>query len=61
MCNLFKNVIQKTCDKEVHIGPYFLKIIPDCHKAQGICIRAVKVDLWQLEHVPNNLNTGDVQ
>ena len=42
MCDLFKNVIQKTCDKAVNINPYFLEIIPDRYKTQGACEKAVK-------------------
>ena len=44
MCNLFKNVIQRKCDKAVDIGPYFLKIIPDCYKTQEMCEKAVEKD-----------------
>ena len=42
MCSLFKNVIQRTCDKPVNIGPYFLKIIPDCYKTQEMCEKQLR-------------------
>ena len=57
MCDLFKNVIQKTCDKAVNINPYFSEIIPDHYKTQGACEKAVEKYPWLLAYVPDDLKT----
>ena len=60
MCDLFKNVIQKTCDRVVNISPYFLEIIPDRHKTQEMCNEAVRNNPWALEHVPDQYKAEEM-
>ena len=38
----------------MHIMPAAFSLIPDHFKAQQMCIKAVKVDSWQLYDVPDH-------
>ena len=37
----------------MHVKPAAFFLIPNCLKTQEMCIRPVKVDLWQLYDVPD--------
>ena len=60
MCNLFKNVIQWTCDEAVEKCPWLLKYIPDCYKIKRTSIRVVEKDPVTLGHVPDHPKTQEM-
>ena len=41
------------CEEATRVRPAVFFLIPDCFKTQEMCIRAVKVDPWQLIDVPD--------
>ena len=54
-------IAQKITNETMRITPIKTFFVPDCFKTEGMCIRAVEADPWQLHVIPNRFeNPTDV-